>query len=162
MASATDGEVREIKDFIRRCGDDLRRHDEERFLAAYAPSCTLHIGDMAVAGLGALRPLFQWYHRTYRDCSPTWHRLDVTHRGEEAEVETELELDLVTRANETSYKVEARAFYRVQRTPAGWHVAEHSMRVLRRRTLARHGALNFIRLMRHAKALRPSALPAAA
>lgn len=163
MDSVVNGtDVEQVRDRIQRSWIDLRRHDQEKFLNAYASDCSVLLGETRVSGRERLRQLFSWYGATYTDCSDFVRNVDVSISDGEAVATAELMLSLTTKRDQVTFNVETKSDYRLKRTEGGWQVTEHSVRVLRGRTLSRHGPLNFARLINHSKEMRPAMLPAAA
>jgi ketosteroid isomerase-like protein len=151
-----------VKDVIRKTWTDLRRHDARRFEEAYAPDCSLWVGETRLEGLEEMDRYMRWVRETYTEVNAIERRLDVSVNGEEASGRADVWLALTARQGQAVYNLDARADYRLRKTAEGWRIAEGRMRVLRRRTLVKHGLLNYVRLMRHGKELFPATLPKAA
>lgn len=162
MLSTSSSDVQQVKGIIHRSLEDLRRHDEEKFLEPFALESTFTIGGRRFSGREALRGLFRWYHATYLVCDPNERHMDVSTSGDGAMVKSQVWFGVRTRHPEADYGLEVRCDYRLHKSEMGWRIAEQSMRMLPGQTFRRHGPLNFLRLVQRGAKLEPSAMPAAA
>lgn len=162
MHSTSSSDAQQVKGIIHKSLEDLRRHDEEKFLEPFEDDGTFILAGRRFSGREALRGLFRWCHATYLVCDPNERHMDVSTGGDEAMVKSQVWFAVRTRHPEADYGLEVRCDYRLRKSEQGWRITEQSMRMLPGQTFRRHGLLNFLRLVQRAAKLEPSAMPAAA